>query len=109
MTLCTAVDKTDNSTKDTNQTLVLHDIVANYTATEFTMDENVKIIDVEIQKAKDVMKSDNQKAKNVKISQLNEEIIKALRNKLVIAKNLTVAIATQKKEEKYFSDGNTQM
>jgi len=32
-----------------------------------------------------------------------------LNKKLVIAKNLTVAIATMKNEKDYYSDGNTQM
>ena len=47
--------------------------------------------------------------KNDEESQLDENIIKTLKSKLVIAKNLTVTIATMKAEEAYYSDGNTQM
>ena len=49
LTLCSAVEKTvKTNTKTVKKPSILHGIVANYTDTEFTMDENVKRVDVEI-------------------------------------------------------------
>ena len=49
LTLCSAVEKADKTISKTGKKPgVLHEIVANYTNTEFTMDENVKRVEVEI-------------------------------------------------------------